>query len=77
MTNIGNLNRDIKDANRMMTAIRSNIQNLRDWINDILKARQELLAEKTPEDTSPDLMNLLRDYFNLGKAERRDWSKYG
>jgi predicted nucleic acid-binding Zn-ribbon protein len=76
-TNIGNLNRDIKAANRMMTAIRSTIQNLRDWLSDILKARQELLAEKTPQDTSPDLINLLRDYLNLRKAERRDWSRYG
>ena len=76
-TNIGNLNRDIKAANRMMSVIRSTIQNLRDWISDILKARQELLAEKTPQNTSPDLINLLRDYLNLRKAERRDWSRYG
>lgn len=31
-TNIGNLNRDIKAANRMMNAIRSTIKSLRDWI---------------------------------------------
>ena len=49
-TNIGNLNRDIKAANRMMSVIRSTIQNLRDWISDILEARKELLAEKKPED---------------------------
>ena len=76
-TNIGNLNRDIKAANRMMSVIRSTIQNLRDWISDILEARKELLAEKKPETASPDLINLLRDYLNLRKAERRDWSRYG
>ena len=76
-TNIGNLNRDIKAANRMMSVIRSTIQNLRDWISDILEARKELLAEKKPEAASPDLINLLRDYLNLRKAERRDWSIYG
>src|SRR5699024_294728 len=76
-TNIGNLNRDIKAANRMMSVIRSTIQNLRDWISDILEARKELLAEKKPENASPDLINLLRDYLNLRKAERRDWSRYG
>lgn len=75
-TNIGNLNRDIKAANRMMSVIRSTIQNLRDWISDILEARKELLAEKKPETASPDLINLLRDYLNLRKAERRDWSRY-
>ena len=76
-TNIGNLNRDIKAANRMMSVIRSTIQNLRDWISDILEARKELLAEKNLETASPDLINLLRDYLNLRKAERRDWSRYG
>lgn len=76
-TNIGNLNRDIKAANRMMSVIRSTIQNLRDWISDILEARKELLAENKPETASPDLINLLRDYLNLRKAERRDWSRYG
>ena len=76
-TNIGNLNRDIKAANRMMSVIRSTIQNLRDWISDILEARKELLAENKSETASPDLINLLRDYLNLRKAERRDWSRYG
>ena len=63
--------------NRMMSVIRSTIQNLRDWISDILEARKELLAEKKPETASPDLINLLRDYLNLRKVERRDWSRYG
>ena len=76
-TNIGNLNRDIKAANRMMSVIRSTIQNLSDWISNILEAHKELLAEKKPETASPDLINLLRDYLNLRKAERRDWSRYG
>ena len=38
LTNIGNLNRDIKAANRMMNAIRSTIKNLRNWIADIVAA---------------------------------------
>ena len=76
-TNIGNLNRDIKAANRMMSVIHSTIQNLRDWLSDILEARNELLAERKEETASPDLINLLRDYLNLRKAERRDWSRYG
>ena len=44
-TNIGNLNRDIKAANRMMNAIRSTIQNLRNWIADIVEATKEAFAE--------------------------------
>ena len=78
-TNIGNLNRDIKAANRMMNALRSTIQNLRNWIADIVKATKEAFAEveAQPKSTLPDLVILLRDYLNLRKAERSDWSRYG
>jgi predicted nucleic acid-binding Zn-ribbon protein len=78
-TNIGNLNRDIKAANRMMNAIRSTIKNLRDWIADILEATKEVLAENEAEkkNVSPNLATLLRDYLNLRKAERSEWSRYG
>ena len=78
-TNIGNLNRDIKAANRMMNAIRSTIRNLRNWIADIMEAAKEALAETEAQakNASPDLVLLLRDYLNLRKAERSDWSRYG
>ena len=78
-TNIGNLNRDIKAANRMMNAIRSTIKGLRDWIADIVSATREAFAEMEAEkkNASPDLSTLLRDYMNLRKAERSDWSRYG
>ena len=78
-TNIGNLNRDIKAANRMMNAIRSTIKNLQNWIADILEATKEVFAEMEAEkkNASPNLSNLLRDYMNLRKAERSEWSRYG
>ena len=78
-TNIGNLNRDIKAANRMMNAIRSTIRNLRNWIADIVSATKEAYAEMEAEkkSVSPNLVSLLHDYLNLRKAERSDWSKYG
>ena len=78
-TNIGNLNRDIKAANRMMNAIRSTIRNLRNWISDIMEATKEAVADMEAEKktASPDLVSLLRDYLNLRKAERSDWSRYG
>ena len=78
-TNIGNLNRDIKAANRMMNAIRSTIKSLRDWIADIVSATKETFAEMEAEkkNASPDLSTLLRDYMNLRKSERSEWSRYG
>ena len=63
----------------ILNAIRSTIQNLRNWIADIVEATKETFAEveAQPKSTSPDLVILLRDYLNLRKAERSDWSRYG
>ena len=70
-TNIGNLNRDIKAANRMMNAIRSTIRNLRNWIADIMEATKEVFAETEAQakNTSPDLVLLLRDYLNFTQRQ--------
>ena len=63
----------------MMNAIRSTIKSLRDWIADILEATKEVIAENEAEkkNASPNLAVLLRDYLNLRKAERSEWSRYG
>ena len=45
----------------MMSVIRSTIQNLRDWISDILEARKELLAEKNLE-TACEYFHLLQKW---------------
>ena len=78
-TNIGNLNRDIKAANRMMNAVRRTIKNLRNWIADIMEATKAALLETEADkkNTSPTLTALLSSYLNLRKAERSDWSRYG
>ena len=78
-TNIGNLNRDIKAANRMMNAVRRTIKNLRSWIAEILEATKAALAETEADkkNTSPTLTALLSSYLNLRKAERSEWSRYG
>jgi uncharacterized coiled-coil DUF342 family protein len=78
-TNIGNLNRDIKAANRMMNAVRRTIKNLRSWIAEILEATKAALAktEADKKNTSPTLTALLSSYLNLRKAERSEWSRYG
>ena len=78
-TNIGNLNRDIKAANRMMNAVRRTIKNLRNWIADIMEATKAALSETEADkkNTSPTLTALLSSYLNLRKAERSDWSRYG
>lgn len=73
-TNIGNLNRDIKAANQMLSAIRKTIRGLLDWIEELIQSEKELLKE---EAASTDLGVLLNDYLNQRKAERSDWSWSG
>ncbi len=76
-TNIGNLNRDIRAANRMMAAIRTTVKNLQAWISELLEKRKELLAEMEAESTSPSLIDLLMQYTDLRTQERAEWSAYG
>ena len=73
-TNIGNLNRDIKAANQMLSAIRKTIRGLLDWIEELIQSEKELLKE---EAASTDLGVLLNDYLNQRKVERNDWSWSG
>ena len=61
-TNIGNLNRDIKAANRMMNAIRSTIKNLRNWIAYILEATKEAFAEMEAEKKNAILTHVNKTY---------------
>ena len=72
-TNIGNLNRDIKAANQMLSAIRKTIRGLLDWIEELIQSEKELMKE---EAASTDLGVLLDD-LNQRKVERSDWSWSG
>ena len=73
-TNIGNLNRDIKAANQMLSAIRKTIRGLLDWIEELIQSEKESLKEGA---AATDLGVLLNDYLNQRKVERSDWSWSG
>ena len=75
-TNIGNLNREIRAANRLMQSIRQLIQNLKGWITELGEKRKELLAQKTAEEATL-LPNLLMKYMEIRKEERKDWTRAG
>ncbi len=51
-TNIGNLNREIRAANRLMKSIRQLIQNLKGWITELGEKRKELLVQKAAEEAT-------------------------
>ena len=75
-TNIGNLNREIRAANRLMKSIRQLIQNLKVWITELGEKRKELLAQKAAEEATL-LPNLLMKYMEIRKEERKDWTRAG
>ena len=75
-TNIGNLNREIKAANRLMQSIRQLIKNLKSWITELGEKRKELLAQKAAEEATL-LPNLLMKYMEIRKEERKDWTRSG
>ena len=75
-TNIGNLNREIRAANRLMKSIRQLIQNLKGWITELGEKRKELLVQKAAEEATL-LPNLLMKYMEIRKEERKDWTRAG
>ena len=70
-TNIGNLNRDIKTANRLLNSVRKTIRDLLLWIAEARK------SNKSEEISSPFLSDLLNKYLSLRSNERGNWSGYG
>ena len=58
-TNIGNLNRDIRAANRLMKKIRETIRGLCEWIEELKEAYNNYMKEQKQEP--PTLAELLED----------------
>ena len=72
-TNIGDLNRDIKEANSLMATIRNALAALRAWIAG-LQDKKKILEEELAKLKEPTLSDLLLDYYQLRSREREDWS---
>ena len=72
-TDIGNLNREIRETNRLLKSIRGIIRGLKEWLAEIHERKQPLLdaLEKMKQPTLPEL---LAEYYQLRMDERADWS---
>ena len=73
-TVVGDLNRDIKKANRLMAFISKTLKSLHDWIERLNAEKQKLADERKAALTIPEL---LMEYLDVRKSERADWSDYG
>ena len=74
VTERGELNRNIKAANRILREIKLQIGKLKDWIAELVKAR-ESVPEKPQLPMSPDLANLLIKYLRVQKEKSRKYSQ--
>ena len=76
-TGIGDLNREIRKTNGMLTFIKNTIANLFAWIAE-LHERQKAFREAWKEyKQEPRIVNLIREYYQIREDERRDWSTSG
>ena len=73
-TNIGNLNREIRAANRLMKSIRQLIQNLKGWITELGEKTEGVACTKSGggSDTSSQSAD---EYMEIRKEERKDWTR--
>lgn len=69
-TDIGNLNRDIRETNKVMATIRRATSGLVSWITEIKEAIAEI--EAAPKEVY--LVDLLIMRFEERKEQRRDWT---
>ncbi len=73
-TDIGNLNREIRQANSLMQSIRGMIRKLADWIGAVHEAWQEIQAEEAAKPKPVYPGDLLQAKLEIRKAERSGWS---
>ena len=76
VTERGELNRNIKAANRILREIRRLVRGLKDWIAE-LKERKAALLEALQEAKEPTLPELLGKYLDLRREERTGWTSKG
>jgi len=68
-TDIGNLNREIRETNKVMNAIRRAIASLMSWLEEVKAAIAEI--EAAPKEVY--LADLLIQRFEERENQRRDW----
>ena len=73
-TDKGDLNRNIRKANKLIKEIRAQIGNLKEWIAGLLTERANAPTKPQPPQ-SPDLANLLMKYLSVQREKSRKYSQ--
>ena len=80
VTERGELNRNIKAANRILREIRRLVRGLKDWIAELKERKAtllEALAEARARASEPTIPQLLARYMEQRGEERADWTSKG
>lgn len=80
VTERGELNRNIKAANRILREIRRLVRGLKDWITELKEKKAallEALAEARAQASEPTIPQLLARYMEQRGEERADWTSKG
>ena len=80
VTERGELNRNIKAANRILREIRRLVRGLKDWIAELKERKAALLkalAEARAQASEPTIPQLLARYMEQRGEERADWTSKG
>ena len=80
VTERGEMNRNIKAANRILREIRRLVRGLKDWIAELKERKAtllEALAEARAQTSEPTIPQLLARYMEQRGEERADWTSKG
>ena len=80
VTERGELNRNIKAANRILREIRRLVRGLKDWLAELKERKAALLeslAEARAQASEPTIPQLLARYMEQRSEERADWTSKG
>ena len=80
VTERGELNRNIKAANRILREIRRLVRGLKDWIAELKERKAallEALTEARVQASEPTIPQLLARYMEQRGEERADWTSKG
>jgi predicted nucleic acid-binding Zn-ribbon protein len=80
VTERGEMNRNIKAANRILREIRRLVRGLKDWIAELKERKTallEALTEARAQASEPTIPQLLARYMEQRGEERADWTSKG
>ena len=75
-TDVGNLNRRIREYNSTRRQLSASIKRISDRLDELNRQREETAISIFPYDFGRSLINLLWDYYDIRADERKSWSRY-